>query len=408
MNHHRTEFHVASRSKMLGELGATGVSLHCHSMYSMEMLDFIPVYAKKLPFVAARYMEEEQKYLEREGRQINFETAHWSPPLTPQEVYDSEKARIEADGLNAIVSITDHDQICGNFEIAVADGSPSAPISLEWTVPFEYGFFHLGVHNLPNDDAESIKVELLNYTFNKEAQTGEELTRLFALLNDIPDVLLVFNHPLWDIEIVGQERHEELLNKFLQRYRRWINAIEVNGFRSWSENKAAIELARDLDLPVVSGGDRHACQANTVINVTDAGSFNEFVTEVRKDKRSQVAFLPEYNHPLVSRQLKSFSEILSFYPDAAEDRRRWFDRVFFDNGDGRGSVPLSSHGWERGGPIWLRFAINTLGVLGRPYLRPAFSMLRRRKDVLPTTISAGGETTQGLRSRYPAMVSETL
>ncbi len=126
-----------------------------------------------------------------------------------------------------------NDEIEGNLKICEQTPIELAPISLEWTVPFEYGFIHLGVHNLPRGDAESLKVQLLNYTFNKEAQTGEELTRLFALLNDIPDVLVVFNHPLWDIEIVGQERHEELLDRFLQRYRRWINAIEVNGFRSW-------------------------------------------------------------------------------------------------------------------------------------------------------------------------------
>lgn len=393
---------------MMAELGSTGVSLHCHSMYSMEMLDFIPVYAKKLPFVSARYLEEEQKYLEREGRQINFETAHWSPPLTPQQVYESEKTQIEAAGLNAIVSITDHDEICGNYEIAVSDRSRSVPISLEWTVPFGYGFFHLGVHNLPKADAESIKAELLNYTFNKEAQTSEELTRLFALLNEIQGTLLVLNHPLWDIEIVGQERHEELLKRFIQQYLKSIHAVEVNGFRSWSENSAVIDLAFELGLPVVSGGDRHACQANTVINITEAGTFGEFVVEIRQDKRSQVVFLPEYNYPLVSRQLQSFSEILSFFPKSAEGRKRWFDRVFFDCGDGRGAVPLSSHGWERGGPIWLRFAINTLGVLGRPYLRPAFSMLRRRKDVLPTTIGPARGGAENVRSLYPAMVSETL
>ncbi|MCV4639621.1 hypothetical protein OFB62_30435, partial [Escherichia coli] len=76
------------------------------------------------------------------------------------------------------------------------------------------------------------------------------------MLNEIPQVLIILNHPLWDIEIVGQQRHEILLRNFIKTHGKWIHAFEVNGFRSWSENKAVIELAESLGIPVVTGGDR--------------------------------------------------------------------------------------------------------------------------------------------------------
>jgi len=97
--------------------------------------------------------------------------------------------------------------------------------------------------------------------------------------------------------------------------------------------------------------------------------------------------MPEYEYPLKSRQLHSFSEILKGYPEFAEHRRRWFDRVFFDVSDGKGLVPLSAHGWVNGGPRWLRMAIWTLGVMGSPKARPVFRALRHKIDRVPKDIS---------------------
>ncbi|MCG6418302.1 hypothetical protein K6U51_09675, partial [Vibrio fluvialis] len=145
---------------------------------------------------------------------------------------------------------------------------------------------------------------------------------------------------------------------------------EINGFRAWSENKAVIEMAEALGFPIVTGGDRHGCKPNTVINLTNAGTFEEFAEEIRVDKRSEVVLMPEYKQPLHSRQLQSFAEILKNYPEVAEGRQKWFDRVFFDVGNEKGLTSLSGHGWVRGGPTWLRAAIWTLGFMGSPKMRP--------------------------------------
>lgn len=388
MNLRQTEITILRESRDLSKKAKTGVSLHCHTEYSKEMLDFVPYYAEKLPIVKTLWHRERDKYEEREGKGIDFSTAYWSPPLTPQMVYDIEKNQINEAGLDSFVSITDHDHIDGNLTINDVEEGKNIPISLEWTVPFEYGFFHVGVHNLPKDRAVDITTTLLDYTFNKELHSIDRLNELFAMLSEIPQVLVILNHPIWDIELVGAERHEILLKNFIREHGSWIHAFEINGFRTWSENKAVIELAEALGIPIATGGDRHGCKPNTVINLTNSETFEEFVDEIRIEKKSQVVLMPEYERPLHSRQLQSFSEILTNYPDFVEHRRRWFDRIFFDTGDGKGIVPLSSHGWRRGGPRWLRMTIWTLGFLGSPTMRPIFRAVRKKADRVP----ADGET----------------
>lgn len=390
MNLKSTRLHILHQAEDLAPRAKTGVSLHCHTEQSKEMLDFVPVYAEKLPIISYFWKKERQSYFEREGKLPDFSTAYWSPPLTPEGVYDIETAQINDAGLDAVVSLSDHDSINANLQVNERTENFKAPISLEWTVPFDDGFFHVGVHNLPKARAVEITKTLLDYTFTKENHSKERLNELFAMLSDIPEVLVILNHPIWDIEMVGQEKHEVLLKNFVREHGRWIHAFEINGFRTWSENKAVIEMAEALGIPIATGGDRHGCKPNTVINLTNSSTFDGFVEEIRVDKRSEVVLMPEYTHPLHSRQLQSFSEILKHYPEFTENRRRWFDRVFFDTGDGQGVVPLSSHGWRLGGPTWLRWAIWTLGVLGSPTARPMFSLARKRKDRVPKNI----ETTK--------------
>jgi len=382
MNLKQTQLHILHEAENLAPKAKTGVSLHCHTEHSKEMLDFIPHYAEKLPIIAFFWKMERDKYLKREGKAIDFSTAFWSPPMSPHDVHRIETEQINATGLEAIVSISDHDSIDGNLKLNEQEDNKKAPISLEWTVPFEYGFFHVGVHNLPKDRAVELTKTLVDYSFS-ENPTNEHLHELFAMLNEIPQVLVILNHPLWDIEIVGKERHKILLNHFIKEFGNWIHAFEINGFRAWSENKAVIEMAEALGMPIATGGDRHGCKPNTVINLTKSNTFEEFVEEIRVDKRSEVVLMPEYKQPLHSRQLQSFSEILRNYPEFPEERRRWFDRVHFDLGKGEGLNPLSAYGWINGGPLWLRLAIKTLGFFGSPKMRPFFALARKKYDRVP-------------------------
>ncbi len=162
MNLKNTRLHILHQAKNLSQEAKTGVSLHCHTEYSKEMLDFVPHYADKLPVISYFWKKERDRYTEKEGKAPDFSTAFWSPPMSPQQVYNIEKAQINDSGLDALVSISDHDSIDVNLSVNEETENAKAPISLEWTVPFEYGFFHVGVHNLPKDRALEITKTLLD------------------------------------------------------------------------------------------------------------------------------------------------------------------------------------------------------------------------------------------------------
>ncbi len=401
----QTNLHILQKTEDLSNRAKTGVSLHCHTEHSKEMLDFVPHYAEKLPIISYYWKRERKKYIEREGRDIDFTTGFWSPPMTALEVFGIEKEQINKVGLEAVISLTDHDSISANLQVNEVRDNDHAPISLEWTVPFEYGFFHVGVHNLPKDRAVELTKTLLDYTFNEEKHSNENLREMFSLLNEIPEVLVVLNHPIWDIELVGKERHETLLKHFLKEHGKWIHALEVNGFRSWSENKAVIEMAEALGFPLVTGGDRHGCKPNTVINLTNSKTFAEFVEEIRVDRHSEVLLMPEYSQPLHSRQLQSFSEILKEYPEFPDGRKRGFDRIHIDAGDGKGVQKVSVH-WQLGTPKWLRAAIWTLAVFGSEKMRPFFSLARKKKDRVPDDVNKTNFETPDLQEIASSLAAE--
>ena len=81
MNLKKTRLHILREAADLTATAKTGVSLHCHTEHSKEMLDFVPHYAEKLPIISTFWQKEHDKYLEKEGKGIDFSTAYWSPPL---------------------------------------------------------------------------------------------------------------------------------------------------------------------------------------------------------------------------------------------------------------------------------------------------------------------------------------
>ena len=68
MNLEKTRLHILRKTGDLSAKAKTGVSLHCHTEYSKEMLDFVPHYAEKLPIIATFWERERRIYTEREGR----------------------------------------------------------------------------------------------------------------------------------------------------------------------------------------------------------------------------------------------------------------------------------------------------------------------------------------------------
>jgi hypothetical protein len=194
---------------------------------------------------------------------------------------------------------------------------------------------------------------------------------LLVWLNEFLAVLIVLNHPLWDIEHFGQERHTVLLRNFLIEHGHQLHAFEINGFRSWAENQAVWELAADCGLPVVTGGDRHGCQANTLLNLTQAEIFADFVGEFREDRHSEVLLLPEYSQSRLARTFAVVADVLRHYPNHPVGAR-WTERIFIDL-DSAGARPLSEY-WKRGGPAWVRAALWMIRMLGSPQAQPALRL----------------------------------
>lgn len=362
----RSEFRTADR---------VGISLHCHTQHSREVLDFVPFYARQFPIVSWIFEQQSKRFERVNGRAPNFNLGHWGPPLTGAQVFDAESESLASLSLESIVSITDHDSIAANLEVNESIENDRAPISLEWTVPYGSAYFHVGVHNLPAERAESLSAILIDYSFAQDGADPDRLRSLLHLLNEIPEVLVVLNHPFWDIEMIGQQEHDLNLGKFVEEFGEYIHALEVNGFRSWAENKQAIELAEQMSIPLVSGGDRHCLSANTMINTTDACTFAEFVEEIRVDGHSNIVIFPEYNKPLLHRQIRSISQVLGHYPEFPEARRCWSQRVFFDCEDGNGAVPLADR-WGGKVPAFYSGAIWIISQLGNPALIPIFERLR--------------------------------
>ncbi len=359
----------------------TGVSLHSHTMYSREGLTFVPRYARRVPLLAWEFGRLERRYEAWNGKAFDFSAAYWTPPLPSREAYEIERSQIENDhGLSAIVSLTDHDNIEAGCQLQVLERD--IPISVEWTIPVGETYFHLGVHNLPGPSARDLMQALAEYTRQPEASL---LRDLLTMLDAQPDVLVVLNHPMWDQGGLGAVRHREALLGLIESAGHRIHALELNGLRSWSENRLVIDLAVDLDRALVSGGDRHGCEPNAVINLTKASSFAEFAEEVRSGS-SHVLFLPQYRKPLQLRILQTLCEVVGENPDLA-GRQTWTDRVFYARPDGE-FVPLSTV-WKSGGPALLRWFVRGVEVVGSRRMQRVLQVLVQRvvKDEAPMSVT---------------------
>jgi hypothetical protein len=309
----------------------TGVSLHSHTLHSRESLEFIYQAARRAPLLKAAIRHGEGLYRQRHGATLDLSRGWWTPPLGAHDAWLLEKSQIETFGRDAIVSLTDHDNIEAPVSLQALDECRGAPISVEWTVPFGPTFFHLGVHNLPAERARSLWAEMDSYRQKPiEGRLAEILTALAAL----DRVLMVFNHPLWDETGIGQAAHREIALAFLRRYGPSLQALEFNGLRPWKENRSVLALARAAQKPVISGGDRHAIEPNAALNLTNAGTFEEFAEEVRSGW-SSVLVMRHYREPFALRIFHNMLDVLRTYERHANGWRLWSDRVFYLWHDGK-------------------------------------------------------------------------
>jgi hypothetical protein len=363
----RTQVHRWAGLTTRLEQYRTGISLHSHTMHSKEYLGRLPGYIRRFP-IGSYILEREIGRLHLyEGRIFEFKKVYWTPPLSPREAHELERRQIEKTGFTALVSLTDHDNLEAGEHLRLLPERSRAPISLEWTVPWGRTEFHIGVHNLPCSRADRWMSEFAACT---KRPKRERVRELLVGLHGEKNVLTVLNHPYWDAESIGAPLHRAVLHGFLADCLPFLHAIEVNGMRSRKENREVLQLGEALDIPVISGGDRHGLEPNAVLNVSNAASFEEFVHEVRYERRSEILLMPQFFEALPLRLIENAWHALADAPGEF-GRHHWMTRVFVEQ-DGE-AKPLSQFSGTRFQRIVDKFRW-LIGLVANPVVRPALRL----------------------------------
>jgi predicted metal-dependent phosphoesterase TrpH len=232
---------------------------------------------------------------------LNYAHITFNPPYTPEDVYQMESAAAARWGFDGVhLTITDHDEFAGS--LALLRGRPDlngrVAIGEEVSMWYQGHLFHLGISGLPEGGIDDTHARI------QSAARGQRHDELFETLA-ASGCLVVLNHPL----IAWAPGPESIpITDLLTRYGWAIHALEVNGMRRREENDRVLELARQWNKPVVGGGDSHLLVASSVVTLSRAASFKDFIAEV-KDGHSVPFVTPEYFAPL---KWKLFLRVLFF------------------------------------------------------------------------------------------------
>ena len=342
-----------------------GVSLHSHTNQSKETLDFIAELSTDFGVLQPLMRWAEERCAKTSGIRPDYAHSYWTPPLTPRLAFDLERLQIEEKlQMQAMVSITDHDDIKAPMLLRSLASARQIPVSLEWTVPYAATSFHLGIHNLPSATGQEWMDRFTAFTAMPVAERPAKLlTEMLTALDEIPGVLIVFNHPLWDLYRIGQEKHNFLVNDFLAVHGQHLHAVELNGLRHWDENRQVSTLAAKWNQVLISGGDRHGIEPNANVNLTRETTFTGFVNEVRKERQSHVLFMPQYAEPWRHRILNSTLDAIRNYPDFPEGSKRWDERVYHPDAQGV-SRPLKELWSDGHPPVYIAAVISAVRLMG--------------------------------------------
>jgi len=200
----RTQISYLWRDPQAGAEYATGVSLHSHTNQSKETLDFLAKLGSNYRWLQPILRGRERNARERHGVEVDYVKGYWTPPLTPRMAFDLESKQIEKLRLLPLVSITDHDTIQAPMLLRTVPSARHIPMSVEWSAPVGDVAVHLGVHNLPSAHAADLMVEMEWITSlaahrSDPAANDRAVTAMLERLTSFPGVLVIFNHPLWDL-----------------------------------------------------------------------------------------------------------------------------------------------------------------------------------------------------------------
>lgn len=350
---------------------STGVSLHGHTLHSKESVKFIKRLTRESSII--RWVMDHYHKTRSDSPSVEHELSRiwWTSPCSAGQALHLERKQIEEQlEMAPIVSLTDHDNLDAPMHLQLVARNEHVPVSVEWSTLFGETYFHIGVHNLPPKSAGEI-FERMNVC--KTDSRVELLDELMDELAAMPGVLIVFNHPMWDQPGRGVKLHEQSVSDFIQRYQGRIHALEINGMRTCKENQKVVKLAEAVNLPLISGGDRHGLEPNATLNATNASTFAEFADEVIRDGHSRIVIMPQYQEPHFLRVIQGIGDVVGEHPDHSLGWTQWSERVFRKQSDG--SVVNFTQLFEnRGEPPTLRNLVLMVKILTSKRLRPAFRL----------------------------------
>jgi len=276
------------------------VSLHNHSCHSVEKLAALNQVVK-LAFMRPLSGVLQRSFGLAGVSDLNYAEITFNPPYTPAEVYRIESEAAAHWGFHGVhLAITDHDEFAGS--LALLRGRPDLDgriaVSEELSLWYQGHLFHLGVSGIPESGIDETHARI------QAAARGGRYDELFETLA-ASRCLVVLNHPL----IAWAPGPEAIpITDLLTRYGWAIHALEVNGMRCREENDRVLELARQWRKPVVGGGDSHLLVASSILSLSQAASYRDFIAEV-KGGRSVPFVTPDYFAPL---KWKLFLRVLFF------------------------------------------------------------------------------------------------
>jgi hypothetical protein len=105
-------------------------------------------------------------------------------------------------------------------------------------------------------------------------------------------------------------------------------------------------------------------EPNANLNLTNATSFTEFVHEIRKEKKSNIVFMPQYAEPWKHRILQSAIDAIRDYPEFPLGSRTWDERVYHP--DRQGVCRPLKELWPTGrAPIVMAWSIKAVQLMGK-------------------------------------------
>ena len=276
------------------------VSLHNHSCHSVEKLAALNQVVK-LAFMRPLSGVLQRSFGLAGVSDLNYAEITFNPPYAPEDVYQMESAAAAHWGFQGVhLAITDHDEFAGSLALLRdrPDLDGRIAVSEELSLWYQGHLFHLGVSGMPESGIDETHARL------QSAARGGRHDELFETLA-ASGCLIVLDHPL----IAWAPGSEAIpITDLLTRYGWAIHALEVNGMRRREENDRVLDLARQWRKPVVGGGDSHLLVASSILSLSRAASYRDFIAEV-KDGRSVPFVTPDYFAPL---KWKLFLRVLFF------------------------------------------------------------------------------------------------